>query len=154
MIFDVPSVRSHALKLFNYAFNEKFLNPSIYFSIIYTTLWSFPLMNSRLIFTPPCLTLALASNIYTLLRSSLSPQVPFFSITYHYHVRHNSPHTHPIFFPYMVFECRHNIWNQPVSTAIPSPNSFRDITSIGTHQYLGKNLKDVFFRFFSRQYGT
>ena len=86
MIFDVPSVRSHALKLFNYAFNEKFLNPSIYFSIIYTTLWSFPLMNSRLIFTPPCLTLALASNIYTLLRSSLSPRFHFFqshtTITY------------------------------------------------------------------------
>ena len=48
----------------------------------------------------------------------------------------------------MVFECRHNIPNQPVSTAIPSPNSFRDITTKGTHQHFGKILKDIFFRFF------
>ena len=59
------------------------------------------LKNSRLIFTPLCPTLALASNIYTPFISSPSSQVPFFSITYHYHLRHNSPHTHTIFFFYI-----------------------------------------------------
>ena len=44
----------------------------------------------------------------------------------------------------MIFECRRN---QPVSTAISSPNSFRDITTIRTHQNLGKILKDIFFVF-------
>ena len=47
----------------------------------------------------------------------------------------------------MVFECCHNIRNQPVSTAIPSPSSFRDITTIGAYQHLGEILKDVFFVF-------
>ena len=117
-----------------------------YFSITRITLWSLPLMNSRSIFTPPCPTLALASNIYTLPKSSPSPQIPFFSISYHYHIRHNSPHMHTIFFPYIIFE--------PVSTAIPSPYSFRDITTIQTHQHFGKILKDIFFNFSSRQYGT
>ena len=124
------------------------LNPSIYFSIIHTTLWSVPLMNSWPIFTARYPTLALASNIYTLLTSSLTPQGPFFSIIYHYHVRHNSPHMHPKFFPYMVFKCHHNIRIQPVSRAIPSPNSFCDITMIGTHQHLGNIRKDIFFGFF------
>ena len=100
---------------------EVCLNLSIYFSIIHTISWSFPLMNSQLIFTPPCLTLALASNIYTLLTSSHSPRFHFFfnhtpisrmSQLTTYHVCHNSPHTHPIFFPYMIFECRHHIRNQ------------------------------------------
>ena len=129
-------------------------NTSVYFSITHTTLWSLPLMNSRSIFTSPCPTLALASNIYILLTSSPSHQVPLFSITYHYHIRHNSPHTHAVFFPYIVFECRHNIRNQLVSTAIPSLNSFRDITTTETHQHFGKILTDIFFDFSSRQYGT
>ena len=123
------------------------LNLSIYFSVIHTTLWSFPLMNSRLIFTPPCLTLTLTSNIYTLLTSSHFPGFHFFrsytNITYV-----TTHHTRTLyFFPYMVFECPHNIRNQPVSTAIPSPNSFRDITSIGAHHYLGMILRH-FSRFF------
>ena len=49
----------------------------------------------------------------------------------------------------MVFECRHNIQNQPVFTAIPSPISFRDITTRGTHQQFGKILKDIFLVFFN-----
>ena len=133
---------------------EVCFNPSVYLSIIHTTLWSLPLMNSRSIFTSPCPTLALASNIYTLLISSPSPQVPFFSIMYHYQMRHNSPHSHAIFFPYIVFECRHSIRNQLVSTEIPSPNSFIDITTIETHQHFGKILKDIFVDFSSGQYGT
>ena len=47
----------------------------------------------------------------------------------------------------MVFECRQNIRNQPVSTAIPSTNSFCDITTLGTLQHLGKIFKDI-SRFF------
>ena len=123
------------------------LNPSIYFSIIHNTLWSFPMMNSW----PPYLTVAFVSNICTLLTSSPSPQVPFFPITYHYHVCHNSRHMHPIFNSndiYMIFECCHNIRNQPISTAIPSPHSFHDNTLIVTYQHLGKILKDIFFIFF------
>ena len=53
----------------------------------------------------------------------------------------------PHIFPYMVLECCHNIRNQSVSTEIPSPNSFCDITSIGTHQHLGKILKYIFYFF-------
>ena len=52
----------------------------------------------------------------------------------------------------MVFKCCHNIRNQPVSTAGPSPSSFHDITTIGTHHHLGEILKDVFSYVFSRQY--
>ena len=118
-------------------------------------------MNSRPIFTTPCPTLVLVSNNYILVASIPSPQISFSSITYHYHIRHNSPHLHPFFFPYMVFECRHNIRNKPVDcrgiavdTPIPSLNSFRDIIMIGTHQQLGKLFKDIFSGFFSRKYDT
>ena len=132
---------------------ELCLNPSIYFSITHTTLWSFPFMNSRPIFTSRYPTIALASKTYTLLTSSLPPS--FYFVQSHIIITYvTTHHTHPIFFPYMVFECRHNIWNQLVSTAIPSPNSFRDITTTGTHQNLRKILKCIFFWFFSRQYGT
>ena len=89
-------------------------------------------------------TLAPAINTYTLVTSSPSPTVPFFPITYQYHIRHSSPHMQLIFLPYMVFECRHNIQNQTASTAIPSPSSIRDITTIGKHQHLGEILKYVF----------
>ena len=112
-------------------------NTSVYFPITHTTQWSFPLINFGSLFIPPCSVTSL-----TLLTSSPSFQAQFFSIANHYHIRHNSPHTHPIFFPFIVFECRHNI--QPVSTAIPSPNSFRNITTIETHQHFGKVLKDIF----------
>ena len=80
-------------------------HPSVYFSIIHTTLWSLPLMNSRLIFAPPYPTLVLASNIYTLLTSSPYYLVPFFQscTTLTYFTTH---HTHAKFFPYMAFECR------------------------------------------------
>ena len=70
------------------------------------------------------------------------------------HTCHNSPHTNAIFFPYIVFEYHHDIRNQHVSTAIPSPNSFRDVTTIETHQHFGKILKDIFIDFSSRHYGT
>ena len=77
-------------------FIKVFISPS------YTPLYGlFPLINTRLILTPPCPTLSLASNIYTLLTSIPSFHVPlfFFSITHYYCICHNSQHEHDIFFP-------------------------------------------------------
>ena len=130
-----------------YAFNGS-LSPSIYFFIIHTTLWSFPLSNFHPIFTPPYHTLGLASNIYILLTSSPSSQIPFFFN--HIPISRTSQHKQPTFIQYMVFECRHKIRNQAVSTAIPSLNSFFDIPTIGTHQPLGEMrfLKTFFSGFF------
>ena len=71
-----------------------------------------------------------------------------FSNHIQYHIRHSSPHAQLIFLPYTVFECRHNIRNQPVSTTIPSPSSFRDITTIRKHQHFGEILKYFFLMFF------
>ena len=130
---------------------EVCLNANIYFSIIHITLWPFLLMNSRPIFTPSCPTLALASNIYTVLTSSPSPQVPFFksrtAITYV--TTHHTRTLH--FFTIWYLNAVITYQSQPVSTAIPSSNSFRDITTIGTHQHLGRILKDIFFFFFVLQ---
>ena len=53
-------------------------------------------------------------------------------------------HARYISLPCMTFECRHNIRNQPVSTTIPSPSSFRHITTIRKHRHFGENLKYVF----------
>ena len=69
-----------------------------------------------------------------------TPTVPFFPIAYQYHIRHSSPHTQLILLPYMVFECRHNIRNKPLSTAIPSPSSLRDITTLRKYHYLGDTI--------------
>ena len=52
----------------------------------------------------------------------------------------------------MVFECHHNIQNQPVSTTIPSPGSFHNIPMIRKQQQFGCILKYVLFLCFSRQY--
>ena len=76
-----------------------------------------------------------------------SSTVPFFPITSNI-IRHSSPHAQLIFLPYTVFECRHNIRNQPVSTTIPSPSSFHDITTIRKHQHFGEILKYFFLMFF------
>ena len=82
-----------------HALNASLFHPSVYFPITHTHHFMVSsLKNSCLIFTPPYPTLALASNIYTLFTSSPSPQVPFFSIRYHYHFCHNSPHMPAIFF--------------------------------------------------------
>ena len=120
------------------------LNPSIYFSMIHTL---FPWWTDG-----QYLPVHVPHYLWPIIFTPLSHLVPphrfhFFSITYHYHVRDNLPHTPTIFFPYMVFECHHNIRKQPLSTAIPSLNLLRDITTIGTHQHFGKILKDIFFQF-------
>ena len=94
---------------------------------------------------------ALATNIYNLFISNPSPRFLFLSITCHYHLRHNSPHTH-ISLPYMVFECRHNIRNEPLST-IPFPSPFCNSTTTETHRHFEKIFIDIFFTF-SKQDGT
>ena len=107
------------------------------------------LMDSRLTSTPPCPTPALASNIYNLFISNPSLQGPFsfnhvpLSLT-----SQLTTHARYISLPCMIFECRHNIQNQPVSTTIPSPSSFRDITTIRKHWDFGEILKYVFRIFF------
>ena len=123
---------------------EVCLNPGLFCLVLNTTLRSVRQKNSKPLFTAPYPTLAPAINTYTLVTSSPSPTVPFFPITYQYHIRHSSPHMQLIFLPYMAFECRHNIQNQTASTAIPSPSSIRDISAIGKHQHLGEILKYVF----------
>ena len=65
-----------------------------------------------------------------------------------YHIRHSSLHEQLIFLPYTLFRCRHNIRNQPISTTIPSPSSFRDITTISKHQHFGEIFKYFFLMFF------
>ena len=48
----------------------------------------------------------------------------------------------------MVFECRHDIQNQPVSTTIPSPSSFRNITTLRKHSISVRFLNTFFLMFF------
>ena len=117
---------------------EVCFNPSVYFSITHTTLWSLPLMNSRSVFTPTRPTLALASNIYILPTSSPSlspPPILLFSIKYLYHIRQNSPHTYAIFF---------SIY----STRMPSQHSK------STRIHSNTISKFIPFDFSSRKYGT
>ena len=123
---------------------EVCLNPGLFCLVLSTGLQSVRQKNSYPLFTAPHPTLAPAINTYTLVTSSPSPTVPFFPITYQYHIRHSSPHMQLILLPYMVLECRHNIQNQTATTAKPSPRSIRNITTIGKHQHLGEILKYVF----------
>ena len=106
------------------------------------------LMDSRFTFTSPCPAPALASNIYNLFVSNPFPQVPFsfnhvpLSLT-----SQLTTHARYISLPYMIFECRHNIRDQPVSTTIPSPSLSRDITTIRKHHF-GEILKHDFLNVF------
>ena len=103
------------------------------------------LIDSGFISTSPCPTPSLASNIYNLFTSNPSLQV-LFSFN-HVPLSLTSQlitHERYISLSYMVFECRHNILNQSVSTTIPSPTSFRNIVTISKHQHFGKILKYVF----------
>ena len=130
---------------------EVCLSPGLFCLVLHTTLQFVRQMNSQPKFTAPYPTLAMTFNTYTLLTSSPSPTVLFFPMPYQYHIGHSSPHTQLIFLPFMVFECRHNIGNQHVSTAIRSPSSFCDITTIRKHQHLGEILKYAFSYVFLRQ---
>ena len=107
------------------------------------------LMNSRFTSTPPCPTPALAYNIYNVFISNPSPQVPFsFSHVPLSFTSQITTHARYISLPYMVFECRYNIRNQPVSTTIPFPSPFCNITITETHRHFDKFLIDIFFDFF------
>ena len=103
------------------------------------------LMDFRLTSTRPCPTQARASNLHNLFIYNTFLQVPFsfnhspLSLT-----SQLTTHKRYIYFPYMVFECQYNIRNQLVSTTIPSPSSFPDITTIGKQQHFGEILKCVF----------
>ena len=86
----------------SYDFNRSLFHPSEDFPIITHTpfyglfpygLW-FHIHPSSI---PPCPTSALASNIYNHSISNPSPRFRFLSVTYHYPLRHNSPHTDATF---------------------------------------------------------
>ena len=117
--------------------------------VLHNTLWPIHRINHQinLIFTAPYGSLAPASKPIPPCIWSL-PHGSTFSNHIQYHIRHSSPHAQLIFLPYTVFECRHNIRNQPVSTTIPSPSSFRDITTIRKHQHFGEILKYFFLMLF------
>ena len=135
--------------LFDY-FNRSLFHPNVDFPIIHTHRFivSFPI-DSRLTSTPPCPTPALVSNIYNVFISNPFPQVPFsfnhvpLSLT-----SQLTTHAHYISLPCMIFECRHNIRNQPVSTTIPFPSPLCNSTTTETHRYFGKILIDIFLIFF------
>ena len=112
--------------------------------VSHNTPWSVLQINFQPVFTTLYPSLALASIPIPSSHLVSLPQFHFFPITYQYHIPHSSPHTQLIFLPYMVFECRHNIRNQPVSTTIPSPSSFCNITTIRKHQHFSEILKYVF----------
>lgn len=128
---------------------EVFLNSSIYFSIIHTTLWSFPLIKSQPKFTAPYPTLALASIIYTLLTSSPAslPRCQFFQS--HTTITHvTTHHIRNLYFSIYGIRIPSQHLKPPLSSAILYPNLFRDINTIGTRRHLGKILKDIFPFFF------
>ena len=106
-------------------------------------------IDSLLTSTPSCPTPALVSNIYNLFISNPFSQVPFslnhvpLSLT-----SQLTTHSRYISLPCMVFECSHNIRNQPVSTTIPFPSPFCNSTTTETHRHFGKILIDIFFIFF------
>ena len=106
-------------------------------------------IDSRLTSTPQYTTPALASNIYKLFISNPSPQVPFsfnhvpLSLT-----SQLTTHASYISLPYMIFECRHNIRNQPVSTTILFPSPFGYSTTPETHRHFGKIIINIFLIFF------
>ena len=88
---------NHQENLFH-DFDGSLFHPNVDFSITHTHHFMVSsLIDSRLTSTPPCTTPALPSNIYNLFISNPSPRFCFLSITYHYHLRHNSPHTHATF---------------------------------------------------------
>ena len=109
-----------------------------------------PLMDSPFTSTPPCPAPALTSHIYNLFIYNPSPGTCsiFFQLHTTSLTSQLTTHARYISLPCMIFECRHNIRNQPVSTTKTSPSSFRDITTIRKHWDFGEILKYVFLIFF------
>ena len=121
---------------------QVYLNTS-FCLVLHNTLWPIHRINHQinLIFIAPYASLARACTKFL-------PHGFIFSNHIQYHIRHSSPHAELIFLPYTVFECRHNIRSQPVSTTIPSPSSFRYITTIRKHQHFGEILEYFFLMSF------
>ena len=84
---------------FSYVFNECLFGSMFrtYFSMIYTTKWSFLSVNSWLLSINTFIThgLVQVSNIYILLNYGLSRHVLFFPMMHQYHIHH----TNSILFP-------------------------------------------------------
>ena len=99
----------------------------------------------RLTSTPPCPRPALVSNVYNVFISNPPCQVPFslnrlpLSLT-----SQLTTHARNISLPCIVFECCHNIRNQPVSTTIPFPRPFCNSATTETHRHFDKILIDIF----------
>ena len=109
------------------------LNPRLFGRVLHTTLWSVHQINFQPIFTAP-------SHLVSPPRFHFSNHIPIS------HTSQLTTHTTHIPSIYMVFEYRNNIRNQTVSTVIPSPSSFRDITTIKKHQYLRETFYLMFFQ--------
>ena len=133
--------------IFTLIYTQVYLNTS-FCLVLHNTLSPVHQINHQinLIFTTPYASLARASKPIPPCTWFL-PHGSIFSNHIQYHIRHSSPHAQLIFLPYTVFECRHNIRNQLVSTTIPSPSSFCDITTIRKHQHFGEILKCFFLMF-------
>ena len=76
----------------------------------------------------------------------------FFSITYHNHICHNSPHTHAIYFFHICYlsgltTFETNLYPRQYHLQI-------NYVTIEKHQHLGKVHKDIFFGFSPKQYGN
>ena len=121
-----------------------YLNTSFWL-VLHNTLWPFHQINHQinLIFTAPYASLARSSRPISSPHLVPPPRLHFFQSHPISHTSQLTTHA-----TYTVFECRHNIRNQPVSTTIPSPSSFRDITMIRKHQHFGEILKYFFLMFF------
>ena len=100
-----------------------------------------PLMDYPFTSTPPCPAPALASNIYNLFISNPSPGTC--SIFFQLRITITSQLTTHARYISLPRQCSHNIRKQPLSTTIPSPSSFRDITTIRKHWHFGEILKYV-----------
>ena len=141
-----PLTSSNLQENLFYYFNGSLFHPNADFLITHTHRFivSSPI-DSRLTSTPPCPTPALVSNIYNVLISNPFPQFPFsfnhipLSLT-----SQITTHARYISLPCMVFECRLNIRNQPVSTSIPFPSPFCNSATTETHRHFGKILIDIF----------
>ena len=121
-----------------------YLNRSFWL-VLHNTLWPVHQINHQinLIFTTPYASLARSSKPISSPHLVPPPRFHFFQSHPISHTSQLTTHA-----TYTVFECRHNIRNQPVSTTIPSPSSFRDITTIRKHQHFGEILKYFFLMFF------
>ena len=105
-----------------------YLNISFYLFLRHA-LWSVYQINFQPTFTTPYPLLALAST--PIPSSHLVPPPRFHFFQSHTNITYViAHHRRKLYSFHMMFECRHNIRNQPVSMTMPCPSSFCDITTI------------------------